>query len=341
MVAKSTCVITTTLLPLLPQHAVRPDLHAGFWLRLAAYLIDGVILAPVFAALYLSLGGPWPWSLQLGAILPPGVWSSMWLAGLLIPWLYYAGCESSVLQATPGKLVLGLRVVDAYGHRVGFARATGRFFGKLLSGLIMDVGYLLAAWTPRKQALHDLMAGCCVVRKTGLAAWQRAAVAEPAPAPAPAPASMVSMPPRNGMPGWAIALVVVAVCMFLLLPLAALLAAFALPVYQHRAVRTEVAEGVALTQRARSLVAEYIGQRGVLPANNQALGLPRPDAIQARYVSSVGVLGGQVVVTYGNAADARISGGHVVFSPVGNAARLHWQCSSPDIRTTYLPASCR
>lgn len=333
MVAKPTCVNTTTLLPPLPQHAVRPGLYAGFWLRLAAYLIDGMILAPVFAALYLSLGGPWPWALQLGAMLRPGMWSSMWLAGLLIPWLYYAGCESSLLQATPGKLALGLRVVDGYGYRVGFARATGRFFGKLLSGLIMDVGYLLAAWTPRKQALHDLMADCCVVRKTGLAAWQQAAVADPA--------ATVAVPPRNRMPGWAIALIVIAACAFLLLPVAAILAAFALPVYQHRAVRAEVAEGAALTHRARSLVAEYIGQRGVLPADNRALGLPRPDAIQARYVTSVGVLGGQVVVTYGNAADARISGGHVVFSPVGNAARLHWQCSSPDIRITYLPANCR
>jgi uncharacterized RDD family membrane protein YckC len=324
--------MNTAALPLpLPQHAVRPGLHAGFWLRLAAYLIDGVILAPVFAALYLSLGGPWP--PHLDVVLPAGVWPPMWIAGLLIPWLYYAGCESSVLQATPGKLALGLRVVDVYGHRVGVARATGRFFGKLLSGLILDVGYLLAAWTPRKQALHDLMAGCCVVRKTELAAWQQAAAAGSAPA--------VSTPPRNGMPGWAVALVVLAACMFLLLPFAALLAAFAFPVYQHRAVRMEVAEGVALTHRARSLVAEYIGQRGVLPADNRALGLPRPDAIQTRYVTSVGVLGGKVVVTYGNAADARISGGHVVFSPVGNAARLHWQCSSPDIRTAYLPASCR
>lgn len=328
--------MNTVACPLpLPPHVAQPGLHAGFWLRVVAYAIDGLILTVAFALVYFGLGGAgdaWPLVPRVEMSLL-GAWPSLWLLVVLIPWVYYAAFEASALQATPGKLALGLRVVDEYGQRIGFARATGRFFGKFVSGLALDVGYLLAAWTPRKQALHDLMAGCCVVRGTGFRAWQRAAAAEPAPAAA--------LPLRAGMPGWAIALVVVAACAFLLLPVAALLAALAVPTYQHHVVRGEVAEGAALTARPRSLVAEFIGQRGTLPADNRALGLPRPDAIQARYVTSVGVAAGKVVVTYGNAADARISGGHVVFSPVGNAARLHWQCSSPDIRTSYLPDDCR
>ena len=78
-----------------------------------------------------------------------------------------------------------------------------------------------------------------------------------------------------------------------------------------------------------------------MPDNNGALGLPQPGAINARYVSSVRVTGGKVVVTFGNDADVRIRGGHVVIAPVGNAAALHWQCSSPDIRERYLPEGCR
>jgi hypothetical protein len=69
--------------------------------------------------------------------------------------------------------------------------------------------------------------------------------------------------------------------------------------------------------------------------------LPQPGSINARYVSSVRVTDGKVVVTFGNDADVRIRGGHVVIAPVGNAAALHWQCSSPDIRDWYLPKSCR
>ncbi|TAN08736.1 MAG: hypothetical protein EPN38_02110 [Rhodanobacteraceae bacterium] len=322
------------LIPL-PPHTMQPGLHAGFWLRVAAYLVDGLILAAALALAYFALDGTaesWPWVPRLGWPLL-GARPSLWLLMVLVPWVYYAAFEASALQATPGKLVLGLCVVDDYGQRVGFARASGRFFGKIVSGLVLDAGYLVAAWTPRKQALHDLMAGCCVVRRTGLAAWRQAAAA------APAPAALLS--PRGGMPGWALALVVLGACAFLLLPFAAMLAALAIPAYQQHVVRGEVAEGAVATARARALVAEYIGQRGALPDDNRALGLPRPDAIQARYVSSVGVMAGKVVVTYGNAADARISGGHVVFSPVGNAARLQWRCSSPDIRTTYLPADCR
>lgn len=324
----------------LPTYAAAPGLHAGFWMRVVAYLIDGLLLTPVFAAFYLALGRPFglPSALHYGAWASLGGAHGWWLGWVVIPWLYFAGCEASVLQATPGKLALGLRVTDEFGRRIGFARATGRFFGKFISGLILDIGYLLAAWTPRKQALHDLLAACCVVRKAGLEAWQRDSTTLSGLSPElQAPAAPA---PSSGMPGWAMALVAVA-CIVLLLPVAGALTLVAIPVYRYHAVRGEVSQGVALTQRARALVGEFITQRGSLPRDNRALGLPTPDAIHARYVSSVGVMEGKVVVTYGNDADARISGGHVVFSPVGNAARLHWQCSSPDIRDDYLPERCR
>ena len=311
-------------------------MHAGFWRRALAWLIDGLILSPVFVVLYLGITGTSAVSLamQPGGMVPFRVFPSVWFVWVLVPWLYYAFCECSAWQATPGKLALGLRVTDEYGRRIGFGRATGRFFGKFLSGFILDIGYLLAGLTERKQALHDLMAGCCVVRKDGLLAWQSR---EPAAPDSAAPAAML---PRSGMPGWGIALVVIGVCVFLLLPVAAILAAIAIPTYQNYIVRSEVAQGFNATSRARSLIAEYIGQRGTLPDNNGALGLPKPEAIHARYVSSVRVIGGKVVVTYGNEANALIRGGHVVIAPVGNAAALHWQCSSPDIGERYLPPDC-
>jgi len=326
----------TAPLQRLPAHYQDRGLHAGFWRRVVAYLIDGLILSPVFVVLYLVVAGSSavPLAMQPGGMVPFRVFPSLWLVWILVPWLYFALCECSAWQATPGKLALGLGVTDEYGRRIGFGRATGRFFGKFLSGFILDIGYMLAGWTERKQALHDLMAGCCVVRKDGLLAWKNRETA--------APDSAAATPlPRSGMPGWGIALVVIGVCVFLLLPVATILAAIAIPTYQSYVVRSEVAQGLDLTGRARSLVAEYIGQRGALPNSNDALGLPKPEAIHARYVSSVRVIGGKVVVTYGNQASAWINGGHLVIAPVGNAAALHWQCSSPDIRDRYLPESCR
>jgi uncharacterized RDD family membrane protein YckC len=82
----------------------------------------------------------------------------------LILWLYYASFESSRWQATPGKKLMGLTVTSLTGQRISFARASGRYFGKLLSQFLL-IGFFLAAFTAKKQALHDMLAGCLVVRK--------------------------------------------------------------------------------------------------------------------------------------------------------------------------------
>jgi uncharacterized RDD family membrane protein YckC len=76
-------------------------------------------------------------------------------------WLYWAAMESSPWQATLGKRMLGLAVTDLEGRRVSFVRASGRYFGK-----IVFVGFIMVAFTAKKQALHDMIAGCLVVRKS-------------------------------------------------------------------------------------------------------------------------------------------------------------------------------
>ncbi len=83
---------------------------------------------------------------------------------LLIGWLYFALCESCSWQATLGKKILGLRVTTLDGDRVSFLRVSGRHFGKIISFMICFMGYTMAGFTPKKQALHDMIAGCLVVR---------------------------------------------------------------------------------------------------------------------------------------------------------------------------------
>lgn len=83
-------------------------------------------------------------------------------------WLYYALLESSSRQATIGKMALGLIVIDEEGERITFARATGRHFAKILSTLVFFVGYLMVAFTQRKQGLHDLIAGTLVINKESI-----------------------------------------------------------------------------------------------------------------------------------------------------------------------------
>ena len=91
--------------------------------------------------------------------------SAIRLLALMLSWIYYASLESSSWQATLGKKLLGLKVTDLAGNRITFARASGRFFGKILSGMILGIGFLMAGFTARKQALHDILAGCLVLRQ--------------------------------------------------------------------------------------------------------------------------------------------------------------------------------
>ncbi|MGC4090180.1 MAG: RDD family protein [Polyangiaceae bacterium] len=79
-------------------------------------------------------------------------------------WLYFAIMESSPRQATVGKLALGLAVTDENGRRIGFGRATGRYFAKIISSIILLIGFMMVGWTARKQGLHDLIAGTLVYK---------------------------------------------------------------------------------------------------------------------------------------------------------------------------------
>jgi uncharacterized RDD family membrane protein YckC len=85
--------------------------------------------------------------------------------GLIGGWLYEALMESSAKQATLGKMLLGLMVTDEAGNRISFARASGRHFAKYISSFTLFIGYIMAGFTAKKQALHDMIAGTLVVRK--------------------------------------------------------------------------------------------------------------------------------------------------------------------------------
>jgi uncharacterized RDD family membrane protein YckC len=87
----------------------------------------------------------------------------VFIISFVLMWLYYAAFESSDLMATPGKRALGMKVTDTEGERISFGTATGRFLGRLISSLILGIGFLIAFFTSKHQALHDLIAGTVVV----------------------------------------------------------------------------------------------------------------------------------------------------------------------------------
>jgi len=162
-----------------PLAPILPSPYAGFWLRVVAHLIDDLLLGIGFGILVLiavaivgvgslrtmieGMNGEDPQipAAMISAIIFVG------LASMLLAWIYNAGMESSRHQGTLGKMALGLIVTDSQGRPIGFGHATGRYFAKLITGLIpLGIGYAMAGFTEKKQALHDMIAGCLVLRRT-------------------------------------------------------------------------------------------------------------------------------------------------------------------------------
>ena len=157
----------TTVSPAVPS-AAQTTRYANFGWRFLAVILDWIVLFPGFfvvqgIAIVFGMGmfvldedatapyshvQPWPDLLVI----------AMW-------WLYEALMVSSSHQATLGKKAVGIVVTDMEGSRISFPRATGRYFASILSGMLLLIGFLIQPFTEKRQTLHDMMAGCLVLRK--------------------------------------------------------------------------------------------------------------------------------------------------------------------------------
>ena len=151
--------------------------NAGFLLRLIATVVDSILLGIVNSVLlvpfFVAVGitSVKQESMTEEEAIGAGIAMVVTYLGAMvgqffIGWLYSALMESSRFQGTLGKIMLGLRVTDMSGQRIGFGRATGRYFGKILSAAIFCIGFLMVAFTEKKQGLHDMIAATLVVKKS-------------------------------------------------------------------------------------------------------------------------------------------------------------------------------
>lgn len=153
-------------------------IYAGFWFRFFAMVIDGILFMILFFLVSLSVaavmtmppttvlrlnseGGRFDVGLLMNRT---AVFVNTFL--LIVWWLYFAIMESSWRQATWGKFIVGIKVTDLEGQRISFGKATLRHFLRYVSAVLLGLGYLMVAFTKKKQALHDILAGCLVVRRT-------------------------------------------------------------------------------------------------------------------------------------------------------------------------------
>jgi uncharacterized RDD family membrane protein YckC len=169
-----------------PHQTEQKRKYAGFWIRFVAYLLDSFIIGIpltilVFVVLFYMVGS----TVGFEALTDPAFLDSAnveeeltnqeavtflvgYLLSILISFLltviYFAGMHASKWQATIGKKVLGLVVTDLKGNRISFWRGLGRYFAMAFLSSILMVGYLVTAFTEKKQSLHDLIAGTFVIR---------------------------------------------------------------------------------------------------------------------------------------------------------------------------------
>jgi uncharacterized RDD family membrane protein YckC len=150
--------------------------YGGFWIRVLALLIDRLIIGVAFIPFWIMFvvrmaaqlrqfgpNGPEELDPQQMFAIFHFVFIIVFFA-IIAQWLYEALLTSSSWQATIGKRILNLKVTDEAGNRISFGRASGRFFAKIVSDLIFSIGFIMVAFTARKQGLHDMIAGTLVMK---------------------------------------------------------------------------------------------------------------------------------------------------------------------------------
>ncbi len=295
-----------------PQTTPDTTIYAGFWKRAAALLLDTVItmVMSFIVGFFFGLMAAFS-SLEEGTA---EAFSS--LLGVMVSWLYFAWMESSPRQATFGKALIGIKVTDLEGGRISFGRATGRYFGKILSGLTLCIGYMMAGFTLRKQALHDKLAGTLVTLND--------ATPEAIQAAPPAPRSV---------PG----LVTAVVFGLLFVPLIGILAAVGIPAYQDYMARASMEKVFAYSGNATGAVVQHYQRFNTLPSRIEETGVTLPDIPEVRSVT-VNPNNGVVALSLGFPP---VEDKVLLFIPSDHNGVIHWECRSNDIPARLLPKQCR
>jgi uncharacterized RDD family membrane protein YckC/Tfp pilus assembly major pilin PilA len=298
--------------------------YASFGRRLAAYLLDQLIVLLAAALIIRAVGHQGVGTLLAILLLTNGV--------------YRATLEGSALQATLGKRLLDIKVTSLRGAPIGFAQATGRHLAFLLDATVtLKIGFLIAVFTARRQAFHDLLARTLVTRRPCT------------------PLEIADAPPAPS--GGAAAVFILVGAGFLLVVMTGIMAAIAIPAYQDYVTRSQVIEGLRLVTPVENAVGHaLIAGRDPATLSTASLGLT--PHVTARYVTGIDVKNAAISVSFGRTATPGINGHHLLFYPVRSGDALTWVCGFAavtgtrldrgdrgfpitDIDQKFLPSRCR
>ena len=287
-----------------PLPAAAP--YVGFWVRFAAHFVDGFIIWVLTVVLVVI----WVVAVEFeGSDIANILWS---VSFVTVGQFYHAYYVSSAKMATPGKRLCGLYVTNVDGHRLSFMHALGRNVAALLSYLTLYIGFFMAGFTERRQALHDKVAGTLVHRQPG---------------------------------GSSVWMILILVGLFIFVALAGIIAAVAIPAFEDYGTRAKMAGIIAAASSAKTPIAVYAANNGAWPTTweqvesaggvnpmHQVPESSRPLVEDIR-LEKDGTMVAAVKV-HGNAGQIRM-----VPRKADNV--IEWTCAtSPEIRK-YVPATCR
>lgn len=307
------------------SHYGNDIVYAGFLRRWAAIIIDQLILAIPLVVIFGGVGVIGAFSASGGGDAGGMIGGVLMLLAYPIYYaiagLYYASQESSVHQATLGKRALGIKVTDEAGGRLSFGHALARWFAAALSYLTFYVGFLMAAFTDRKRALHDMVAGTLVVDK-----W-----------------AYTDHPERQKreVSGCLIVLLIVV----MVIPILAILAAISVSQYQDYVAKSQFMEAPAIVDGLKTQVAEAYINTGECPVNGEA-GFAAAEEYSGRYVERIDIGGAApaCVLTVrfrGDNIAAPLAYQTAAFTGTDEGGTFAWKCEAPAIADKFLPMSCQ
>ena len=254
---------------------------------------------------------------------PQAAIGSVFMYGIgyfVVWWLYFALMESSSNQATLGKKLLGIKVTDMAGQPLSFIHAAGRQLAGLITSMTFYIGYLMAAFTGRKQALHDIIAGAVIVNKNF----------DP---------NQIKLCNQSPPPSMSVTGIVSVVFLVLAIPIGFLLIAIAVPAYQNYTIRAGVADAFEHAESTQPAIVKHAEDTGYWPQNFEQAKLSTGDMKTDSYyihLESNGVL----AIHFNQPKE--LNGDIVRLIPnLKNSGAYEWRCEGGRMEPVYLPSSCR
>jgi len=293
-------------------------LYAGFWKRVFAFIIDGIIINSIMFVIAI-----WGFGSSANVNNLEGftrTWILYSFSYIFVQWMYFALLESSSKQATIGKQALGIKVTDMAGQPLSFMRAAGRQAAGAITSVTLLIGYLMAAFTRRKQTLHDMIAGAVVVNKNF----------------GPNQIVLVNQNPPSGM---SVGGIIGVIGIVLIIPVGGIIAAIAIPAYNDYTIRAQVESARQHAAESQNAIANYAIDTGYWPENFEQANLST-DAMQTDDYFIRLVEDGVLQVTFKK--PQVISGDTLRLIPeLKNSGDYEWRCDGGRMAQNYLPSDCR